>query len=132
MMLEEVRRQHGTRESVTVHEKLSGGSAQDRSAYLAGLYAEEVEKMLDEVERQHGTREFVGVHARVETDWEQQCAGARNRSDPGAFLFNNKHQCWVHCQPWSSSMMSTVDEWQSDIEKVIGLWLGDSLWESEG
>ena len=53
--------------------------------------------MLEEVERQFGTREFVGVHARVEADWEQQCQGAQNRSDPATLLFSNKHQCWVSC-----------------------------------
>ena len=53
--------------------------------------------MLEEVERQFGTREFVGVHARVEADWERQCQGAQNRSDPSTLLFSNKHQCWVSC-----------------------------------
>ena len=53
--------------------------------------------MLEEVERQFGTRDFVGVHARVEADWEQQCQGAQNRSDPSTLLFGNKHQCWVSC-----------------------------------
>lgn len=55
--------------------------------------------MLEEVERQFGTREFKGVHVRVEPDWEQQCAGAQNRTDPSTMLFNNKHQCWVITAP---------------------------------
>ena len=72
-----------------------------RCSYLcaAEVYKREVEKMLEEVERQFGTREFKGVHVRVEPDWEQQCAGAQNRTDPSSMLFNNKHQCWVTIAP---------------------------------
>ena len=65
----------------------------------AEVYKREVEKMLEEVERQFGTREFKGVHVRVEPDWEQQCSGAQNRTDPSTMLFNNKHQCWVITAP---------------------------------
>ena len=65
----------------------------------AEVYKREVEKMLEEVERQFGTRKFKGVHVRVEPEWEQQCAGTQNRTDPSSMLFNNKHQCWVRISP---------------------------------
>ncbi|KAK9918477.1 hypothetical protein WJX75_004356 [Coccomyxa subellipsoidea] len=59
------------------------------------LYASEAQKMLEEVGRQFGTKEFVSVHVRVEADWEEHCAAAKDRGDQQSTLFNNNHQCWV-------------------------------------
>ena len=70
--------------------------------------------MLEEVERQHGTREFVGVHARVEGDWEEQCRGAQNRTDPSTMLFGNEHGCWVRlpllkvCLAWGVKVLHSA------------------------